>query len=109
MKFFNDQIDSASESNKHMIILGDANLCADKWMLSDFGNKKVAKSLQRTLERWGLTIANFGPTYHSDSIKPNGEVYVSALDHVYFSSDLGRNLSINSIKKQLNRPPSSDL
>ena len=98
MKVFNDQIDSAFENNNNMIIFGDANLCANKWLSPDFGNKKVAKSLQRTLERCGLTIANVGATYQSDSIKPNGEVCVSALDHVYFSSELGRNLSIKSLK-----------
>ena len=86
MKVFNDEIDSAVEHNHNMIILGDANLCADKWLSPDFQNKKVAKSLQRTLERCGLKIANLSPTYQSDSIKPNGEVCVSALDHIYLVS-----------------------
>ena len=63
MKVFNEQIDTAFENSNNMIILGDANLCAEKWLATDFGNKKVSKSLQRTLERCGLKIANIGATY----------------------------------------------
>ena len=68
----------------NIIILGDANLCAEKWFSQKFLNKTVAKALQNTLARCGLTIAKVGPTFQSDHIRINGEVFGSALDHVYY-------------------------
>ena len=54
----------------------------DYHLISIFLNKKVAKLLQNSLARCGLKIANVGPTFQSDHIKPSGDVCDSALDHV---------------------------
>ena len=71
--------------------MGDANLCADKWFTSKFLNKQVAKALQNTLSRCGLKIANVGPTFQSDNLRFDGEVYGSALDHLYYSPSFEKN------------------
>ena len=97
----------AAEKKPNLIILGDANLCSEKWHLPSFGNKKVAKSLQCTLERCGLKISTVGPTFQSDHIKPNGEVCESALDLVYFSADFENKLITRSIKNNFNNDYSS--
>ena len=93
IKTFNSQIDKAFEQQNamNMIILGDANLCADKWFTSKFLNKQVAKALQNTLSRCGLKIADVGPTFQSDHLRIDGEVYGSALDHIYYSPSFGKN------------------
>ena len=78
IKVFNEQIDKASDSKSNIIIMGDANLCSDKWFSTDFGNKKVAKSLQCTLERCGLKIAKIVNTFQSDHLKSNGAICESA-------------------------------
>ena len=69
-----------------------ANLCADKWLSPNFLNKKFAKSLQNTLSRCGLKVADIGPTFQSDHLKIDGEIFGSALDHVFFSSALENKL-----------------
>ena len=100
MNKFNIQIENAFEQKKcaNLLILGDANFCADRWHSPKFLNKKVARPLQNTLSRCGLKIADVGPTFQSDHLKIDGEVYGSALDHVYYSSSLENKLSIKSIK-----------
>ena len=93
----------------NMMILGDANLCANKWFSTKFLNKNLAKALQHTLSRCGLKIADVGPTFQSDHIKVDGEMYGSALDHVYFSSAFENKIVTSSIKKQLFGSSSSNL
>ena len=46
IKVFNSQIEQAFEQKikMNMMILGDANLCADKWFYTKFLNKKCGKS-----------------------------------------------------------------
>ena len=111
IKVFNSQIEQAFEQKikMNMMILGDANLCANKWFSTKFLNKNVAKALQNTLSRCGLKIADVGPTFQSDHIKVDGEMYGSALDHVYFSSAFENKIVTSSIKKQLFGSSSSNL
>ena len=78
--------------------MGCANLCSDKWFSTDFGNKKVAKSLQCTLERCGLKIAKIGNTFQSDHLKSNGAICESAIDHVYYSADFEHRLVTGTLK-----------
>ena len=59
---------------------------------SKFSEQKSAKSLQNTLSRCGLKVADIGPTFQSDHLKIDGEIFGSALDHVYFSSALENKL-----------------
>ena len=66
-----------------------------------FLNKSVAKLLQNTLRRCGLKIAKVGKTFQSDHIKPDGDVCDSALDHVYFSSDLEKKIAVETLTNSL--------
>ena len=87
-----------NKKGTNIIILGDANLCADRWHFPKFVNKKFAKSLQNTLSRCGLKVADIGPTFQSDHLKIDDDIYGSALDHVYYSSALENKLVIKSLK-----------
>ena len=58
----------------------------------------MAKALQNTLARCGLTIAKVGPTFQSDHKRVNGEVFGSALDHVYYSSAFENKIITSSLK-----------
>ena len=44
IKVFTSQLEIASENQNNVIIMGDANLCAEKWLSSSFLHKKVASS-----------------------------------------------------------------
>ena len=41
-----NQIESASNEKKDLIITGDANLCSKKWNEQSFGNKKISNQLK---------------------------------------------------------------
>ena len=98
IKVFNSQLEKASENHNSVLVLGDANLCAEKWLHPDFLHQKVASSLQNYLRRTGLIIANVGPTFQSDHVKKSGNVCNSSLDHVSFSASLENKLKIDSLK-----------
>ena len=66
-------------------------------VLSQISNKHVAKALQNTLARCRLKIADVGPTFQSDHQRIDGEVYGSALDHIYFSPSFEKKLNIKSL------------
>ena len=69
IKIFNSQLEKASENQNSVLVLGDANLFAEKLLSPDFLHKKVASSLQNCLRRTGLKIAKVGPTFQSDHVK----------------------------------------
>ena len=74
MEKFNTQIENAFEQKKctNLLILGDANLCADRWHSPKFLNKKVARPLQNTLSRCGLKIECLSKRLTSVLIIPSG-------------------------------------
>ena len=67
----------ANETECHMIILGDANLCSSKWNNDDFLYKKVAEALRSTLLHSDLICSDIGDTYQADHLQPNGQVATS--------------------------------
>ena len=67
-----------------MIIMGDANLCSQKWNNVKFLNKNVSIPLRNVLDQNGLINKEVGVTYQSDHLQVNGQIAESALDHVYF-------------------------
>ena len=83
MEIFCSQIKSAHSSKLNMIILGDLNLDANKWMESDFPHKKVTNILEDSLEENDLMISELGNTYQANHAPKNGEVAESAIDHIY--------------------------
>ena len=40
MNIFTEQLETASKEEKNMIVMGDANLCSNKWQSPLFTNKK---------------------------------------------------------------------
>ena len=54
MEEFCRQINSANSCSEKIIILGDANLCAEKWLEIDYIRKSVAQPLIQCLDQNGL-------------------------------------------------------
>ena len=77
-----------------IIIMGDANLCTEKWNDPKFLKKKVANVLKNTLQQCGIRVHDVWKSYMADHVQQNMEISESALDHVYsrprWSSGLSR-------------------
>ena len=63
MEEFVTQINEAASPNRGLIVLGDANLCANKWLDDDYDRKSVAQPLLECLEQNGLDIRDIGLIY----------------------------------------------
>lgn len=88
IKILTKQMAEATKSNSPTIVMGDANLCMEKWEEEDYPYRNLSSEVIGTLARCGMEAANIGTTYLADRLTPDGEVIVSALDHIYISSDL---------------------
>jgi hypothetical protein len=80
---FTNQIERATNENKTVVIVGDANLCSEKWNSPTFHLKQVADELKNTLVQCGLHLIPLGVTYIADSLNPKKQEMTSALDHAY--------------------------
>ena len=85
---FTSQIEDAVAEQKSVVILGDANLCAESWDSPGFLHKRVADELKETLFTCGLTCEKLGLTYTADRLSPDGSEISSAIDHIYISQDI---------------------
>ena len=85
MKSFTNQIERAASEEKTMVVLGDANLCSDRWDSPTFPYKKVAEELRDTLTHCGLELSYLGTTYTADRLGAEDQEITSALDHIYVS------------------------
>ena len=97
MKIFTRQIETAMAEHKSMVILGDANLCCESWNSPGFLHKSVTNELRETLDQCGLLISKLGFTYTADRLSTDGEEIKSAIDHIYYSSDLEQKLETTTI------------
>ena len=88
MGLFCNQIEKCTSRYNNTIILGDMNLCSEKWKEVNFIYKNVANMLINTLEQCGLRERELGTTYTADGLNKNGDVVTSAIDHIYVSADL---------------------
>ena len=52
--------------------MGDANLCATKWLHDNYDRKSVAQPLLQCLEQNGLDIQDIGLTYQADHTTQGG-------------------------------------
>ena len=91
------QISLANNSSNKIIILGDANLCSEKWTELNYVRKSVAKPLIQCLDQNGLRVQNVGPTFQADHIQSNGKVAESSIDHVYNSLPLDDCIKLNKL------------
>ena len=85
IEILTNQIELASNEQKDVIIIGDANLCSTKWKDPNFVHKNISTPLLNCLDQNGIKIHNVGNTYLADHILKNGTIPESALDHVYYS------------------------
>ena len=88
MEVLNLQIVKGTEKVKSVIMLGDVNLCSQKWNDKNFAYKKLAVSLKNTLLECGLHQRDMGLTFTSDIIQANGNIASSAIDHIYLSEEI---------------------
>ena len=88
LKIFTMQIEKAAHEDKNLLILGDANLCTEKWSELDYVHQLQAEELKSTLALCGLRIAELGQTYLADRLSEQEETISSSIDHIYFSQDL---------------------
>ena len=80
MDIFTDQIELAFKEAKNTIIMGDANLCANKWKDENFTHKNMSNLLRGTLESCGMKIGQVGPTFMADHCQRCGMIAESWLD-----------------------------
>ena len=88
MEVFTDQIERAASETKNLVILGDANLCSNRWNLPHFKYKRISDELRETLTQCGLKQLEIGKTYLADRLSPDGAEIESCLDHVYASESI---------------------
>jgi hypothetical protein len=86
IQLFTNQIETAASEGKTMVVLGDANLCCERWSSPMFQYKRVAEELQDTLTHCGLELCNLGTTYTADRLDVDNNEITSALDHIYITS-----------------------
>ena len=68
MKIFTQQILRGTNSNKPTIVMGDANLCMDRWKDANYTLKDLANEILGTLAQSGMTTIELGPTYLADRL-----------------------------------------
>jgi hypothetical protein len=80
-------MERAAKENKSIIMMGDANLCAQKWDEEEYRLFNLAAELKSSLAQCGLENLEIGKTYMADRLRNDGTVIESALDHIYVSHD----------------------
>ena len=90
------QIEKASKTGCHILIMVDANLCTNKWDDAKFLYKII---LREVLEQSGITVRNVGNTYMADHMQKNGYIAESAIDHVYSSHSITNSTTIKTLNK----------
>ena len=98
MKMFCCQIEKAGSENKNIVVTGDANLCSKKWMDPEFTQSYLSDELRSTLALCGLEVMDLGNTYLADRLTSDGNVIESALDHIYLSSKLLSQATVNKLQ-----------
>ena len=97
MEIFTEQIERAAAENKDLLIMGDANLCSERWDSPNFKHKQIADELKETLTQCGLTVLNLGKTYLADRLNPDGNEIESCLDHIYASETIKNSLKTHKL------------
>ena len=88
MQIFTSQIERAVAENKSVIILGDANLCCERWNSPTFPHKQVAEEIKDTIAQCGMSLINLGTTYTADRLGVGNQEITSSLDHIYVTNEL---------------------
>jgi hypothetical protein len=88
MEVFTEKIERATAKNKAILIMGDANLCSQKWRSPLYKYRRISDELRETLAQCGLIQVELGPTYFADGLKEDGGEIRSSLVHIYMSESL---------------------
>ena len=80
-----------------MIILGDTNLCSEKWDLPDFKYKSISEELRSTLKQCGLQDTYVGLTFLADRLSEDNQTIQSTINHVYRRNSLENNSIVKNI------------
>ena len=97
-RILSSQIERATKEDKHLVVMGDANLCSKKWKDPEYIHRKIAEEMLDTLDQCGLENIELGDTYLADRLNKEGLPISSALDHVYMSSGLIQNSTVKKIE-----------
>ena len=82
MNIYCKQIDKVCSKFNIVIIMGDANLCSEKWGSPNFEYKSIAEELINTLEQCGLKARTMGKTYTADGASPDESIAMTSIDHI---------------------------
>ena len=82
-----DQIKRAKSATNETAIVGDFNLCMDKWNEKTYQWKTLSDYWINVLKENGLKYEEMGTTYESFYTLKNGNKVKSALDHVYHTNN----------------------
>ena len=83
---------------KNLIVLGDVNICSNKWNDSGCKLKEIAEEIKSTLAQCGMEHIDLGFTYLADRTSVDGKPIESALDHIYRSVNLEDNTYCNKLE-----------
>lgn len=77
------QIEKATSRNETVLILGDINLCSNKWNNNNYPQKALADKWRAGVANCGVELLELGSTYFSNHANKAGTFAESALDHLY--------------------------
>ena len=77
---------SAKSATNELALIGDFNLCMEKWTDRRYQWNKLADFWKHVISDNGLMFDNLGITFESHYTLQSGDKVKSALDHAYFSN-----------------------
>ncbi len=83
------QIETASGGGRRVLVMGDLNLCQEKWDSLSYPHVPLACTLRDGLASCAMDILPVAFTYFSNHKSPTGNYAKSALDHIYTSHHTG--------------------
>ena len=83
IQIFLEQIGKATVRNDRVLIMGDLNLCSNKWDDKNYPHKSLADEWRSGIAKYGMQHINLGSTYFSNHSDKSGNFAESALDHLY--------------------------
>ena len=92
-----EQMKKATEENKKVIMMGDANLCCHQWENKEYKHFHLATELRGMLAQWGMENLQLGNTYLADRIRVDGTLIESAIDHIYTNHSKNAGIKVKKL------------
>ena len=64
-KILTKQIEAADLEKKNVVVLGDVNICSNKWNDADFKYQSIADEIRSTLAQCGMEHSDVGTYIHN--------------------------------------------